>query len=338
MSDDCSYIRKPGCSGYGHMASGYWGRDIHKRILGEQISSKEKANLADQIKAGGIKAEMWIGSKSGDECRCYKKSNQQSERRCYSCYGKRYVPGFLKFGYNTVWMSASDNNINLNNTKVVSDFHSSKIILEDEATSGTIESEDINFNRVASGSSWEYESVTQDRIPNYSLSVTEYSLDSGSNWDSIDNLPIVNPAVGVIRFRVTLTRDTAEILSPIFEITRARFSIIDIQDVFGPWILLMRSIPIVQATKGEYGDLNIQNNTKVWTAGLSFFDSNIEIGSQEDLLEGHDVVFQIMEGARAGDRYVIKTWQGSDPFADIVVQQNFDVRYTDPVGPYSLIW
>lgn len=339
---DCPYDYRTGCNGVpgGYTAVGYWGRDIHRRIIAEQTIAKELVLLREQIKAGGIRAYMWKGAQSGTECMCYKKTNQQADRKCSTCYGKRYVPGFLKFGFNTFWMSASDEGLTLSNTEKVSEFKSSKISLVTGALTGTVECGDMPFNRTAAKSYWEQQAIFYTRLPDDSGVSIEYSTNSGVTWKDINSLVVESPVSGNIRFKATLTRSSADILSPMFEIVRARYSTIDIDDEnrFGPWVLLMKSIPVGRLTKSDRGDLLIQNNTKVWTSGMSMFDPTVVIGSKDELLEGHDIMFEIIDGARQGDKYVMGDWQGSDPFAQILVSQTFTVRYVDPVGWYKPIF
>jgi len=344
-----------GCEGLGHMATGSWSRDIFKHVKAEQEHASQRALLIEQILAGGIRSDMWMGVKSGNECACYKQSNKQSDAKCGSCYGERYVPGYLKFGYDTVWMSATDSDVTLTGVEITKTFKSAKVVLTSTSTSGTIESGDKSFSRTAFGSTWESQALSFVRIEGQSNVVVEYSLDSGIIWDDIDNLATVNPSSGNIRFKATLTRDTTSIITPAFEIVRARYARIDLSSGdalggadseksdcgeyrFGPWVLLMRSIPISRNTKGEHADLPVQDNLKVWTAGFSLFDPTIEIGSEDEYVKDNKVLFEIKDGVQTGSRYKVTSWSPSDPFAYVIVQQTMDIRYVDPVGPFSLVW
>ena len=336
----CNSDNRPGCKGYGHTATGSWARDVYKRVRAEQEQARQRALLEDQIKAGGVRAELWQQVKTGERCACYKQTNQQSDRKCVSCHGSSYVPGWQKFGHNTLFMSSVDTDITLTNTKLTTDIKSSKIELVSGATSGTVESTDKSFSRTAIGSSWDYDVQTFERIQSQSSVTVEYSLDSGSTWSDMSNLVMENPISGTIRFRATLTRDSANILSPYFAIVRARYATIDISDDgrFGPWVLLMRPPAVKSVVKSDHGDFPKQNSLAVWTAGLSMFDSSIEIGSTDELIEGPGIMFQLLDGANTEDRYIALNWQHSDPLAYVITTQNFTLRVEDPIGPYSLIW
>lgn len=334
-----------GCNNLGSGAVGYWGRDIFRRINAEQEQAKQRALLIDQIKAGGIRFEMWRGVESGQRCSCYKEVSRSSEDKCLACHGVSYVPGYLKFGYNTVWMSAVDTDVTLTNTEITTDFKSSKIVLSSGVLSGTIESGDKTFSRTVLGSTWEYDSQSYIRIDGLSSVVVQYSLDSGKTWSAIANLPTANPASGKIRFRATLARTTTDVLSPLFEILRARYSTIGLASEqpdgsyrMGPWLLILRSIPTEKKTKNEHGDLLDQGTLKGWTAGLSFFDSSVTVGSEGELIKSKDTIFKPMDGVQKGAIYKVVDWSLSDPLATIVLDQNFTLRREDPVGPFSYVW
>jgi hypothetical protein len=330
-----------GCNGYGRSAVGSWANDPLRRVLAEQEQGRQRALLEDQIRMGGIRVSYWNGvDVSTTRCACYKASSQASDRKCASCHGTSYVPGFLKFGYDTVWMSATDTDVVLTNTEISTEFKSAKITLSETATTGTVESGDKPFSRSAVGSVWEYDSQSFIREDSYSSCTIEYSLNAGSTWSVIANIVTENPVTGSIRFRATLTRDSVDILSPFFEIVRARYSTINLSDDGrrGPWILLMRPSPKLNKVKSEWGDKPTSDVMPVWTAGLSMFDSSLTVGSQEELIKGPGAMFEILDGALVGYRYVMTNWQYSDPFGYIIVTQNLNIRIVDTVDPYSLIW
>ena len=330
-----------GCRGYGRSAVGSWANDALRRVLAEQEQSRQRALLEDQIRMGGIRVAYWNGFEVSDNrCACYKVTSQAADRKCASCHGTSFVPGFLKFGYNTLWMSATDTDVVLTNVTTTTEFKSAKITLADTALTGTIESGDKAFTRSAVGSVWEYDSQVFVRENDYSSCVVEYSLNSGTTWQSVSGLPTANPSSGTIRFRATLTRTALDVLSPFFEIVRARYSTINQSDNGrnGPWILLMRPSPKLNKVKGEWGDKPTSDVMPVWTAGLSMFDSSLSVGTQDELIKGPGALFEILDGALAGYKYVMTNWQYSDPFGYMIVTQNFNIRIVDPVDPYSLVW
>lgn len=339
------WSRGNGCNGLGTGAVGYWGRDIYMRIQADQQHAKERALLMNQIQAGGMRFDLWQDVESGQQCSCYKEINRSADDKCMACHGRRYVPGYLKFGYETLWMSAVDTDVTFTNTEITTEFKSSKVVLSTGSLSGTVESGDKAFSRTEIGSVWEADAQTYIRIAGQSDVTVEYSLDSGGTWSGISNLATANPASGVIRFRATLTRSTAAILSPLFEIVRARYATIPVASEqpdgtfrVGPWVLLMKSVPVEKKTKNEHGDRINQDNTKMWTAGLSMFDSSIEVGSTGELIRSKHTVFKALDGVQAGTFYVMSDWMLSDPFGMIIVSQTFTARMADPSGPYYLIW
>lgn len=343
----CIFDNRPGCKGLGGSAVGYWGRDVYKRVAEEQEWARQRALLTDQLVGTGLRTDLWIGVTSGNQCSCYKESFRQADRNCSSCHGviDGYVPGYLKFGYNTLWMASSDSDVVFTNTEVTTKWKSSKIQLTSGSTSGTIESGDKSFSRTAIGSQWEYDVQSFVRMEANSSVTVEYSIDSGSTWSAIADLVSANPSSGTIRFKVTLTRDTTSVLSPLFEIIRARYATVDLSGqradgtyTYGPWISALNSKPAQNYRKSEQGDLPM-HGMSLWTTGLATFDSSITVGSDAELLNGPDVVLQFRDGVLSDDRkYRLLDWQLSDPGAYVVLTQNFNIRVADEVGPYSFVW
>jgi len=315
-------ITGEGCKGLGRSVVGYWGRSVYKRIAEEQEYARQVALLRDQIEGSSIRADLWVGVESGNKCSCYKESNRSSDRKCKTCYGNidGFVPGYLKFGYTTLWMSAVDSDVTLTNCEIVTDFKSSKVGLISSAISGTVESSNKIFSRTALGSVWETEAVQFIRLENQSNVVVEYSLDSGVVWKPINDLSTENPSIGVIRFRSTLTRDSVNVLTPFFEIVRARFSHVNYTDQrsdgsysFGPFIKIMSSKPYNSILKSEYGDVPNTSGINFWTVGLSYFDPSIVAGTSAELLDSSYIVIKFLEGVLKDKRFVIMNWQLSDP-------------------------
>lgn len=342
-----NWTGRGGCEGLGWTAPGYWGRDIHLRVLGEQEQAKQSALLRDQIRAGGIRAYLYSSpfeAEGRNRCACYKESSKKSDEKCLTCHGTSWVGGYELFGHETLLMSANDGDITLTGTRVTTDFRSSKIELNPTFLTGTIESGDKTFSRTAVGSEWDYEEVSFIRTASVSSVTVEYSLDSGSTWSDISTLPTVNPVSGAIRFKATLTRDTISVLSPLFENVRARYATIDLGSEVGgvyregPFILVMRDPPVRVRTKTDWGDVPKQDGLTMWTAGLSMFDPSITVGSSDELIQGPYNFIEILDGVMAGKRYVLTSVQNSDPFAYIIVDQNFRIRYSDDTDPHSLVW
>ncbi len=339
-----------GCQGLGSNAVGSWARNPLKRVLEDQTPQKETALLRDQIRIGGLRAELWLGlhDKEGySRCSCYKKASQQADRKCASCHGIGYVPGYLKWGYTTYWMSATDPGVTFTNTEVTKTFKSSKVQLTSSSLSGTIESADFIFDRSVTGAVWETDVVQFIRVEGSSDVVVEYSLDAGTNWSDISTLATVNPASGSVRFRATLTRTSANVRSPLFEMASARYSRIPLGTDYnpitdsvrtGPWILVMSTVPEQQYIKSERGDLPQHGNTSFWTSGLSMFDPDVSPNTPEEMLTGPNVVIGFLDGALKGKKYITTSWSFSDPMGFNLTSQSFKIRIADDAGPYQLLW
>jgi len=349
MTDDNNFCGKDpldrGCKVPGaHMAVGYWGKSSHAQIFANQEHARQRALLMDQILAGSLRAALWRGAETGTRCACYKESNQQADRKCGACHGVGIVPGYLKFGYETLWLSGSDPGASLEGVQLTQGWKSAKVVLEDGQLTGTIESPDMSFSRTAFGSVWETQALYFLPEVVESSVVVKYSLDAGDTWDALVNLATVNPETGSIRFRATLSRDTAAVVSPQFEILRARYARIPQTHMsagqyrMGPWILAMREPPKTRQRKYEYGDIPVEDGLSFWTAGLAFFDPEVDFGSPGELLEGPLVFIEVLDGAREGSRYVTTSWQNSDPFGFILVSQTFEIRIADPAGPVGLVF
>ena len=338
---------RDGCKGLGGSAVGYWGRSVFRRIKAEQEYARQRALLQDMLAGSGIRMNFWQGVTSGVQCSCYKESNRQADRKCKSCHGviDGLIPGYLKFGYNTLWMSASDSDITLTNVEITTDFKSSKAGLTSSALSGTVESPDKAFSRTAIGSEWESNAVTFLRIDESSTASVEYSLDSGSTWTGMSNLSTANPSSGTIRFKATLTRTSTAILTPFFEIVRARYATLDLRDsrgdgtcTYGPWIRVLNGKPFQGYRKSDYGDFPTMDGMSFWLTGLSQWDPSIEINTPAELLSGPNLVFEILDGALANRRYVLIDWKHSDPGGFQVVTQEMKVQVENPAGAIGLIW
>ena len=328
-----------------NMAVGYWGRDIHAHVFTEQEQARQRALLQEQILLGGLRTELWQGVVDGPVCACYNPINQMADRKCSACHGVGKVPGYLKFGYKTLWLSASDEDATLTDVRLTKNYQSSKLELVDDAIQGTIESEDLPFSRTVLGSSWETSVQYFLMESDYSSVGIEYSFDSGLTWYDLEDLTSDTTQEGSIRFKATLSRDDTDVRSPLFEMIRARYSTIplsnsDMLGVYrkGPFILIMRGPPSTGYRKQDYGDQPIEEGLDMWTAGLGMFDPSIELGSLAELVKGPDALIKLLDGARAGNRYVATAWQNSDPLAYLLVSQTFKTRIADSVDPFSLVW
>jgi len=335
---------------------GYWGNDLRCRISQEMTFEKQRALLEDQLVGGGLRSFLWLAvhdERQGEvaspgtlRCSCVKKSQDGADRRCNSCYGIAYIPGYRKFGYETIWVASISPNLTLANLVLNTDIKPHRLELDPVATSGTMETPDIFFSRSVTNLIWEARSDFVLRDGANSSVVTEFSLDGGATWISLDDLAATNPASGRIRFRVTISRVSTAIPTPLWEVLRARFPTIPIAGRIGPWILMLKTVSPDKKTQDVRGILTTSDGDRFWTAPLSLFDCQIQ--SQQGLgaaLDPNNLIrdqafIQFLEGARRvnfNQRWSITNMSYSDPFG-YLVRQFFDARLQQEQEYTSLVF
>jgi hypothetical protein len=171
-------------------AVGYWGNSMRCRISQDQTVQKMRALLQDQLLGGGLKVDLWMSvhdvrdgevAASGTlRCTCVKTSGEHADRRCFSCHGIGYVPGYLKFGYNTIWVSSASPGLTLHGTQINTVLKPNRYELQNGVLSGTIETPDLLYTRELPDFTWEARSdgVVKD---NSAAGITvEFSVDHGA--------------------------------------------------------------------------------------------------------------------------------------------------------------
>lgn len=337
-------------------AVGYWGRDMRCRIGQEQTLPKMRALLQDQLLGGGVQAALWLSVhdvRDGDvaapgtlKCSCVKASGQHADRRCLSCHGINFIPGYRKFGHETLWAASISPNLQVTDVQLNTTLKPNRIELAPTATTGSIETEDLFFVRLHTNMLWDYRNdyVVKDAA-NSSVSAF-FSVDSGASWLPIASLAMTNPTTGRIRFRIVLQRTSTSVMSPSWEILRARFPTIPVNGRFGPWILVLKSVSPDKQIQDIRGIQIDSSNNAFWTAPLSFFDctvnaqSNITATFDENDTLRDPAFIEFLEGARSAkhsQRWTLTNYTFSDPLG-YLVRQFFQARLAQQEEFTWLVW
>jgi|SRR5579872_2245850 len=329
------------------VAVGYWGRDVRSRVKGEMTLEKTRALFQDQLMGGGLRAQLWqavfdprngttvpVVPQNTQLCSCVKQTGQQSDRRCLSCHGITYVPGYKKFGYETIWFASISPSLTLINIQQNTITKPYRLELTPTSVLGTIVTPDLQFINTNTQSVWEYRNdyVIADGA-NSSIQV-EFSTNGGLIWNGISQLPALNPQTGRIRFRITIMRTSINTKSPAWEILRARFSTIPVQGRLGPWIVVLKTVPSNRNIQDLRGiQLEAQPNN-FWTSPLSYFDLAIQDqGSVGGVLDPRSLIIdpafvQFIDGTPAllhNQRWSCTNLSYSDPFG-YLTRQFFQAR------------
>jgi hypothetical protein len=339
-----------------HGAVGYWGRSMYCRIQQEQTIPKIRALLQDQLLGGGLRVELWtsvhdvrdgeVAAPGTLKCTCVKASGKHADRRCLSCHGINYIPGYIKFGYETLWASSVTPGLTLTDVQLNTTLKPNRLELTQLATTGTIETTDLFFTRIYPNMLWEAKNSYVVKDSTTASVESFFSTDSGGTWHPLADLPSVNPTTGRIRFRIVLNRNTTSDPSPAWEILRARFPTIPSQGRMGPWLLILKTVSPDKNIQDPRGVVIDSANNSFWTAPLSFFDCGIitqtNVGATLD--EGdmiRDPAFvQFMDGANNGEhpeRWTLTNFAYSDPIG-YLVRQFFQARLAQQEEFTWLVW
>ena len=341
-----------------HMAVGYWGRSMRCRISQEQTIPKIRAMLQDQLLGGGVRAELWMSVhdvRDGEvaapgtlKCTCVKASGKHADRRCLSCHGINYVPGYRKFGYETLWASSVTPSLTTQDVTLNTVLKPHRWELSETATTGSIETTDVYFTRMYPTMEWEAKNDFVLKDPANAAVDAFFSTDSGATWHPLADLASVNPTTGRIRFRIVLTRVSTQIASPAWEIIRARFPTIPVSadGRMGPWILVLKTVSQDKEIQDLRGIQIDSASNAFWTAPLSFFDCSVMSQTNVDttLDEGdmlRDPAFiQYLDGANNGkhpQRWALTNYAFSDPLG-YLTRQFFQARLAQQEEFTWLVW
>lgn len=340
-----------------HTAAGYWGRSIYQRVSAEATPQKERCLFQDELRGTGLKAELWqavhdvrygeIAATGTLRCSCVKASGQQADRRCLSCHGIGYTPGYRKFGYTTIYAASISSGLVLSNVALNTTLKPYRIELVSGALTGTITTVDTFFIRNYMAGLWDYANSVVIKNGTASTVLVEYSVDSGLTWSNITLLATANPGTGPIRFRITLARTSTSVASPSWEILRVRFPTLPVDGRMGSHILVLRSVSPNKLNLDLRGVQIDSTSNMFWTAPLSFFDSSIV--AQQDFSDTIDEADMIREPAfiewkegpsAAGpvaERWCLTSFTQAAPLG-YFVRQYFQARLQQQEEWLSLVW
>jgi hypothetical protein len=278
--------------GYG-LAVGYWGRNVHSHVtLAEQIPQKALALNRDKIFTLGLPFFAYQSTQplypTHDphitQCSCWKDTSQQADVACYSCYGERYIPGYFKFGFQTMWWSSVDT-WTMTNTFLDQTITPWRFKLSPNQLSGTIVSLPQVVQQAPQGP-WEAHADYSTRNPpspaqqNATVTV-KFSVNGGPLYD-INAISIVNPQPGQsIQWTVTMTRVDCDTPSPLFEIVRARYPSVPMIVSMRPdipsqgAILVLRTWEMEKFSREQAGTRLETQGESYWTLPLNFFDPSL---------------------------------------------------------------
>ena len=314
---------------------GYWGKDLRTRVKCEQSLEKTRALLQDQLLGGGLRVFLWqavhdvrngeVAEEPGTlKCSCVKASNAHADRRCFSCHGINYIPGYRKFGYENFWVASVSPNLVLSNLQLNTTIKPHRLELTPTATQGIATSPDIFFSRTDITQLWEARSDFVVRDGANSGVVAEFSTDGGATYSSLANIAVANPITGKIRFRVTIFRSSTTTPSPQWEILRARFPTIPLVGRLGPWIVVLKTVSPDKEMQEVRGITIDSQNNNFWTAPLSLFDCRIPdqcgVGGVVDprVIIKDPAFIEFIDGVRSNldtsQRWSLTNVTYSDPF------------------------
>jgi hypothetical protein len=327
------------------LAAGYWGAKSPKSMmLATQVVERIIKSNSDWVKMGVI-SDVWVPPLENigklPICGCVKTTNQTADVRCQKCYGTKFIPGFVKWGYNTSFFSAvasgftgqPDAGFELP-TSIVKNVATSlhTLQLAPGVISSSFQTSDFAVYNPYN-TDWELEALVYNRAPGNSYLV-EWSLDRGANWFSGD-FKTLQLSRGDIRFRVTMSRLNSNSPSPQFEILRFRHPCQD-----QPWIRIAKPMGSRKKKREVFGNVTDESGLKFITIPLQGqAQINGEVVYSKVWLpdEGSSFFFEVKEGSFAGDRYWNTSLERSEHIG-ILTSQLLAVRKLQAEEIYSSIF
>lgn len=311
-------------------APGWWGGNPHKRVMCDNVIDKVMSLNLDKLMTLGLPFAVWREAVSLRDdllsCSCVKDTAKQADVPCLTCYGTGKIPGYFKVGTRTYWASTIDPGWTLTNIVVDKDNRPFRFKLADGQTSGSAVSASIVVDMSGATGAWEskVDGFTRDGGANSSI-IVEFSTDDGTTWQAMDALPSIT-ATTSIRFRITISRNTPNVKSPMFEIVRVRFP--TMRDIRGELAEpVVRFIPTWDRnaeSRTQHGWRIESVSKRFWTVPLTFFDQTMP--RETDLARlVDDVLVEVRYGAAVGTRYAVTDFNYSDTFGEFT-RQEFGLR------------
>jgi hypothetical protein len=328
------------------MAPGYWGNDPASHIASLHTAERVLALNYDKMRAMGLPFKVWrrvderlaLTVPRTLQCSCYKDTSQQSDVPCLSCYGQKIIPGYVKWGYETVAYASIHTDLTLVNMELNRQVAPFRLQLTSAATTGTITTPLYTVVTPATA-------VTEYKVDGYPRDplgtiTTQFSFNSGV-YQPIANLATITLAVGnTLQFQITITRPAITNKTPVFEILRFRFPIVQqfrVHNTAGPLdgfshqdttlpgeILLLKTWDQERFAREVAGTNTSTEGQRYWTLPLSFFDERIDRESPDAVL-GRDHFVEEARGPEAGVRYVATRHAFSRTFK-IFTRMDFNLR------------
>ena len=333
-----------------HLAVGTWGSPW-RYVRALEVPERVRVWLQDKLITRGRWVDLYLPVNASTPgvvpCTCVKNTSDSSDRACLTCYGAKFAPGYVKFLRETLfWCSAESSSFTLTNVLVSTTKKANVFVLADGQTSGTIVTTDKAYDN-APGVDWEVKLEAYRRATG-STFLLEYSKDSGVSWHTISLTEVPSPGFGftgtisglsllgsgVIRFRITMTRLSANDLTPSSEIVRLRRVRTEnenesLQDqrpdhVSGSILVLRPWVQEVDELQAGRGRLIEHMADKTWTAPLDLFDTSLTVDTPPcrivDELGPHPI-YQLVSGVQQSTRYAI-----------------VKVSYNEAMGIFTQMW
>lgn len=310
-------------------------------------------------------------------CTCTKTENAVADKECRQCYGARYAPGYLRASHETHWWSVADYSDSgvgwtLTNVVVSQEFRPWRFELAPGATSGTIITNQRAWDNPtvarptrplpAGPSTWDVEVTSADMVLGNGVTV-EFETDAAPGvWRTFSGAvtSLFLQGTGLIRLRITLTRPSADVESPTFEIARLRrprhewanayihrmrsaAQSVGADAIIQVGEILFTRTPVNQvfAIDARSGMRSDTVSDTGWMLPLSIFDLSIAPNTPQARIneDGASVhaFYRYTSQAFAEQRHVLTDGSVSDMLG-VVTCQTFTTRRTQPNDPLNTVW
>ena len=349
-------LKSPGGS---HLSVGYWGGNPRCRIAGEATGDKIKVLLQDKLIAEGKPVNLWYPVTPETPgivpCTCIKDTAARADYKCYSCYGTKSIPGYLRFQHETVFFSSAEVSaavISAGGVEVDRSIKPNRIRLTNGSLTGTFTTADKPFAN-PNGIDWEFQVAAFRKKTTDGIDV-EFSTDAGATWTDLVSLngPGKPTGSGNVRFRITLTRVSATTDSPDFEVLRIRrpqpedqqsYPVSKRPDLTPGRIFILRTWYIEQALRHiQLGRQTNFDSDRSWTAPLDFFSKaitpNTPAAKINDREAGPHPFYEHAFGVETGERFAIFQVSVSEQIDFTFTHMAFFDRRVQPGETYGEIW
>jgi len=316
---------------YPNGAPGYWGGDIHQRIIADNTANKIEALLIDKLESLGKQVFLWqqvyADTPNVLECSCFKDTAKRPDITCNSCYGTNFMPGYIKFLHDTTSFPSIAAGITLTNIRLDTTIKPHRLLLDDAALTGTIDFAPVLFSNL--GYAWEYKLDAPIIKSTNTITVT-FSTNGTTYYPitSINTLGIKPVGIGNLYIKVVLTKAIVDDRGPEFEIFRLRHPKVD-----EPYIKILRPQITEVPTWLQYGARSEQVGEAFWTVPLNYFDATIPAETPAARILENSFYARI-NGIDIGNRYVTTKLSYNDQFGQMT-QQSFVPRRVQPEEVYS---